>query len=76
MFCQKDDFSVFLEVSHSYIDQHFVISQLWATDEKKAPTYPIKLLFSDAPITEALVNEPRGRDIHSARGTYDPHMAF
>ncbi len=55
---QKDDFAVFLEVSHSYIDQHFLSIQLWATDQKQAPTYPTDLLFRGDPIHEATRNKP------------------
>jgi len=53
---QTDDFVVFLEVSHSYIDQHFLSFQLWATDQKETPKYPTNLLFRDAAISETSVH--------------------
>jgi hypothetical protein len=49
---QDRDIVVFLEVSHCYVDQHFLQMQLWSTDRNKARDYPVDELFQRESIDE------------------------
>lgn len=60
---QQDDRIVFLEVSHSYLDHHFLPFQLWATDKNQARNYPIDELFQHEVIDERMADETKPAEL-------------
>jgi hypothetical protein len=74
---------VFLEVSHSYVDQHFLRAQLWDTDRGKSGNYPIDQLFQHEAIAEKrpegskvaeLFVKPTQLSIHTSRFDPSPYL--
>lgn len=51
-FLNSDHFSVLLEISHHYIDNHFLWHNLWKLDEPLNHSYPIDELFVSEGIAE------------------------
>jgi hypothetical protein len=51
-FVQRDGIVLFLEISHSYVDQHFLQFQLWGSDRDRLRGYPVDELFHAEAIDE------------------------
>lgn len=58
-FATHDDAVLLVEVSHSYIDQHFVNFRLWDTDQGGAHEYPIDHLFVEDVFKEKTADRPK-----------------
>ena len=51
-YVKRDGMVLFLEISHSYVDQHFLQLQLWESDRNRLRGYPVDELFRKETIDE------------------------